>query len=33
MIDLEPEKVVISHGEWFREDGTKELKKRLGWLL
>ena len=33
MIDWEPEKVVISHGEWFREDGTKELKKRLGWVL
>lgn len=23
---------VISHGEWFREDATKELRKRFAWL-
>lgn len=23
---------VISHGEWFREDATEELRKRLNWL-
>jgi hypothetical protein len=33
MIDWEPEKIVISHGEWFREGGTKELTKRLGWVF
>jgi len=23
---------VISHGEWFREDATEELRKRFAWL-
>lgn len=23
---------VISHGEWFREDATQELRKRFAWL-
>lgn len=33
MIDWEPEKVVISHGEWFRDEGTRELKQRLSWIM
>ncbi len=33
LIDWDPEKVIISHGEWFREEGTRELKQRLSWVL
>ncbi len=33
MIDWEPERVIISHGEWFREEGLKEIKARLSWVL
>ena len=33
MINWDPEKVIISHGEWFREDGTKAIKRRLSWML
>ena len=32
MIEWEPEKVIISHGEWFRETGLAELKARLAWI-
>jgi len=27
-----PEKVIISHGECMFENGTEEVKKRLGWI-
>lgn len=33
MIEWEPARVIISHGEWFQEDGKKELESRLGWVL
>jgi hypothetical protein len=33
MIDWQPERVIISHGEWFRNNGTEELKNRLQWIL
>ena len=33
MIEWEPERVIISHGEWFRNNGTQELKNRLQWIL
>ena len=33
MIEWEPEKVIISHGEWFREEGLMEIKARLSWIL
>lgn len=32
LIDLTPSKAIISHGEWFREDASSELMKRLSWL-
>ena len=33
MIEWDPARVVISHGEWFREDGKKEIEARLEWIL
>ena len=33
MIEWNPARVIISHGEWFREDGKKELESRLAWVF
>jgi len=33
MIAWAPEKIVISHGECMLENGTNEVRKRLGWVL
>lgn len=33
MIAWEPEKVVISHGECMLENGTEEVRNRLGWVM
>ena len=33
MINWAPEKIVISHGECFLEQGTVEVKRRLGWIV
>ena len=32
ILDWGATQAVISHGEWFREDATKELRKRFAWL-
>jgi hypothetical protein len=32
MLAWEPRQVVISHGEWFREGATEELRRRFNWL-
>jgi hypothetical protein len=33
MIRWNPAKVIISHGEWFRTDGLREIKTRLAWVM
>ncbi len=33
MVEWDPARVIISHGEWFRRDGRKEIESRLGWVL
>lgn len=33
MIGWRPDRVIISHGEWFRSDGELELRRRFAWLL
>ena len=32
MLDWGATKAVISHGEWFRENATEELRARFDWL-
>jgi hypothetical protein len=32
MLAWEPRQAVISHGEWFREGATEELRRRFNWL-
>lgn len=32
MLAWQPQAAVISHGEWFRQEATKELRQRLAWL-
>lgn len=32
ILDWGATQAVISHGEWFREDATQELRKRFAWL-
>lgn len=33
MIALDPERVVIAHGRWYRRDAAAELRRAFGWLL
>lgn len=33
MLSWAPRAVIIAHGEWFREGGTQELRRRFAWLL
>ena len=28
-----PERVIFAHGRWFESDGTRQLRRALGWLL
>ena len=32
LLSYSPSKAIISHGEWFREDATEELRNRFSWL-
>jgi hypothetical protein len=32
LLGWRPERVVLAHGRWFREDGTAELARALRWL-
>ena len=32
LLAFQPEAAVISHGEWFRENATEELRQRFSWL-
>lgn len=32
LLSYRPTKAIISHGEWFREDASEELRKRFSWL-
>lgn len=32
ILDWDPARVVISHGEWFRDAGRQEMEKRLRWV-
>ncbi|WP_370628933.1 DUF4336 domain-containing protein [Celeribacter sp. PS-C1] len=32
VIGWEPEKVILSHGRWYSENGTEELKRAFRWL-
>jgi hypothetical protein len=32
MIGWDPERVIIAHGNWFRENGAAELKRAFRWL-
>jgi Domain of unknown function (DUF4336) len=33
IVGWQPEMAIISHGEWFRANAERELRKRLSWLL
>ncbi len=33
MIAWEPERVILAHGRWYRENGAAELKRAFRWLL
>jgi hypothetical protein len=33
MIALDPERIVLAHGRWYRQDGAAELRRAFGWLL
>lgn len=33
MLSWEPEQIVISHGRWFEEKGTEELRRAFRWVL
>jgi hypothetical protein len=33
MIAWNPERIVIAHGRWFRQDGAQELRRAFRWLL
>ncbi|WP_291056174.1 DUF4336 domain-containing protein [Hyphomonas sp.] len=32
LLAFKPDAAVISHGEWFRENATEELRQRFSWL-
>jgi hypothetical protein len=32
MIAWKPERVVLAHGRWFENDGTRELTRAFAWL-
>jgi hypothetical protein len=33
MIAWDPERVVLAHGRWYRENGAAELRRAFAWLL
>lgn len=33
MIAWNPERVIVSHGRWYRSEAVQELKRAFGWLL
>lgn len=33
MIAWEPERIIIAHGRWYRENGAGELRRSFRWLL
>ena len=33
LLDLQPERVIFAHGQWFKADGTAALRRSLRWLL
>lgn len=33
LVELEPERVIFAHGQWFQQDATARLRKSLAWLL
>jgi hypothetical protein len=33
LVDWRPERVIFSHGRWFEQNGTAELRRSLDWLL
>ncbi len=32
LLDWQPERVILSHGRWYKRDGVKELKRAFRWL-
>jgi len=32
MLEWHPERVILAHGRWYKENGTKELKRAFRWL-
>jgi hypothetical protein len=33
MIGLDPQRVILAHGRWYRENGGAELRRAFRWLL
>jgi hypothetical protein len=33
LVEWNPERVIFSHGRWFEQDGTAELRRAFRWLL
>jgi Domain of unknown function (DUF4336) len=33
LVEWAPERVVFSHGKWFKRDGAAQLRRSLAWLL
>lgn len=33
LLSWEPEKIILSHGRWYQENGKAELKRAFRWLL
>ena len=33
MIDWAPERIIFSHGDWYKSDGVKHLKRAFRWLF
>ncbi len=32
LISWNPERIILAHGRWYREDGVRELKRAFAWL-
>lgn len=33
MLDWEPERVILAHGRWYKENGTEELRRAFRWAF
>ncbi len=33
MLALDPQRIIIAHGSWYRSDGAAELRRAFAWLL